>query len=103
MYLLEQLYLFNNLKTGPFTNINKGFLYSSAPVRHDSVIVPQHAQYQDHETEAAKMNSSIITPVLFLLWHAKIFFMKKVYKVRLGLGWNLKSEICAELHHEWAA
>ncbi len=30
------------------------------PVSHDSVAVSQHVQYQDPETEAAKLNSAII-------------------------------------------
>ncbi len=34
--------------------------YSNATVNHDSVTVSQHAQYQDHETDAAKWNSAII-------------------------------------------
>lgn len=34
--------------------------YSGFPVRHNSVKVNQHGQYQDPETEAVKCNSAII-------------------------------------------
>ncbi len=37
---------------------------SSVPVRHDSVTVSQHEQYQDPETEAAKWNSVIINFII---------------------------------------
>ena len=35
-------------------------LYSSVPVRHDSVTVSQHVHYEAPETEAAQLSSAII-------------------------------------------
>ncbi len=48
--------------------------YLSVPVSHDSVTVSQHAQYEDPETEAAKIKSAINKFIIYICAFSTVTF-----------------------------
>lgn len=86
LYLLKGWYLFIDFKTFHFwPKIRLVIVMVNVMWQ----LVSQHEQYQGPETAAAKLNPSIVTPVLLLLWHVKMSFVKKAseagFKVQLEI------------------
>lgn len=66
-------------------------------LRHDNVMVSQHAQYQD-ETKAAKWKTAIIKFIIytcaFLLWHVRMSSVSSVHFTQDEVLWGLLASSC---------